>query len=262
MKIVTWNINGIRAGYRKGALDWVWRRKPDALCLQEIKARPEQLREEQRNPKGYTAIWNPAERAGYSGVATFLRKPVEEISLGLDATRFDMEGRVISTLHPGFRLLNVYVPSGASGRQRVEFKLEFYARLLEVCDGYHRRGGHLILCGDINTAHQPIDLKNARQNRKTSGFLPEEREWVQRFLDHGFVDIYRALYPDRVQYTWWTTRLAARERGIGWRIDYFLVSKPLVRRVRDVIIHDGVQGSDHCPVELLLQPGRQPKRVS
>jgi exodeoxyribonuclease-3 len=252
MKIITWNINGIRAGFRKGALEEVWKRKPDILCLQEIKARPDQLMDAQRTPHGYEAIWNPAEKAGYSGVATFLRTPVDDFHLGLDAPRFDGEGRVISTLHPGFRLFNVYFPSGTRGRERVDYKLDFYARLLEVCDEYHRRGENLIVGGDFNTAHQPIDLKNARQNQKTSGFLPEEREWVQKFLDHGFVDVYRMRYPERVQYTWWTTRLEARQRGIGWRLDYFLISTSLLPRVKDAIIHEAVQGSDHCPVELLL----------
>jgi exodeoxyribonuclease-3 len=252
MKIVTWNINGLRAGIRKGALDLVWSLKPDVLCLQEIKARPDQLKEGDQRPNGYGSIWNPAEKPGYSGVATFLRKPVSEHQLGLKEPRFDLEGRVICTLHDGFRLFNAYFPSGRRGRERVDFKLDFYARLLKVCDSFHRRGEALIICGDFNTAHMPIDLKNAKQNQKTSGFLPEEREWVQKFLDHGFVDIYRRLYPDRVQYTWWTNILNARQRGVGWRLDYFLVSEPLVSRVRDVVIHEDVQGSDHCPVELIL----------
>ena len=253
IKIVTWNINGLRAGLRKGALDHIWNRKPDVFCLQEIKARPDQLTEDQRSPRKYDAIWNPAERAGYSGVVTFLRNPVLAHQIGLDDPRFDLEGRVISTLHPGFRLFNVYFPSGQRGRERVDYKLQFYARLFGLCDEYHRRGEPVIIAGDFNTAHMPIDLKNAKQNQKTSGFLPEEREWVQKFLDHGFVDIYRRLYPERVQYTWWTNMMKARERGVGWRLDYFLVSEPLVSRVRDVIIHDDIQGSDHCPVELILK---------
>lgn len=252
MKIVTWNINGLRAGLRKGALQPVWDLKPAVVCLQEIKARPDQLNEEHRHPNGYESIWNPAERAGYSGVVTFLRKPVSGFQLGLGVPHFDVEGRVISTLHEQFRLFNVYVPSGRRGMDRVGFKLDFYARLLDTCDALHRAGEALILCGDFNTAHMPIDLKNAKQNQKTSGFLPEEREWVQRFLDHGFVDVYRRLYPDRVQYTWWTNILNARQRGVGWRLDYFLISEALVSRVHDVVIHDRVPGSDHCPVELIL----------
>jgi exodeoxyribonuclease-3 len=136
--------------------------------------------------------------------------------------------------------------------ERVQYKLDFYAHLLSLSDQLHARGENLIITGDFNTAPMPIDLKNARQNVRTSGFLPEERAWIQRFLDHGFVDVYRHLYPDRVQYTWWTYRLMARERGVGWRLDYFLVSKALLPLVRDVVIHEEVLGSDHCPVELLL----------
>ena len=253
MKIITWNVNGLRAVLNKGALNWVWKQQPDVVCLQEIKVRPEQLTEAQGIFPGYEVVWNPAERAGYSGVATFLRNPCLELRLGMDAPLFDIEGRLISTLHPGFRLLNVYFPSGQRGRERVEYKLQFYAHLLAVCDALHRNGQNLIITGDFNTAHMPIDLRNAKQNVRTSGFLPEERAWVQRFLDHGFVDIFRQLNPDRIQYTWWTYRLGARERRVGWRIDYFLVSEALVPRVRDVIIHEEVLGSDHCPVELLIE---------
>jgi exodeoxyribonuclease-3 len=253
MKIITWNVNGLRAVLSKGALEWVWKQQPDVICLQEIKVRPDQLTAAQAQFPGYEVIWNPAERAGYSGVATFLRSPCLEQRLGMDAPLFDIEGRLISTLHTGFRLLNVYFPSGQRGSERVEYKLQFYAQLLAVCDALHRNGENLIVTGDFNTAHMPIDLRNAKQNVRTSGFLPEERAWVQRFLDHGFVDIFRRLYPERVQYTWWTYRLGARERGVGWRLDYFLVSEALAPRVRDVIIHEQVRGSDHCPVELLIE---------
>lgn len=253
MKIITWNVNGLRAALGKDALKWVWEQQPDVLCLQEIKARPEQLREEQRIFPGYDVIWNPAEKAGYSGVATFLRSPSLELRLGMDAPLFDIEGRIISTLHPGFRLFNVYFPSGQRGRDRVAYKLDFYAHLLALCDALHANGENLIITGDFNTAHMPIDLKNAKQNARTSGFLPEERAWVQKFLDHGFVDVYRHLYPERVQYTWWTYRLSARERRIGWRLDYFLVSRALIPLVKDVIVHENVLGSDHCPVELMIE---------
>ncbi len=253
MKIITWNVNGLRAALGKDALRWAWEQQPDVLCLQEIKVRPEQLKEEQRNFPGFDVIWNPAERLGYSGVATFLRNPCLDLRLGMDVPLFDVEGRVISTLHPGFRLFNVYFPSGQRGHDRVEYKLDFYAHLLDVCDTLRVGGESLILTGDFNTAHMPIDLKNPKQNQKTSGFLPEERAWLQKFLDHGFVDIYRRLYPDRVQYTWWTYRSGARERRVGWRLDYFLVSEALAPHVRDVIIHEEVPGSDHCPVELMVE---------
>jgi len=252
MKIITWNVNGLRAALVKDALRWVWEQQPDIVCLQEIKVRPEQLKDEQRNFPGYDVIWNPAEKLGYSGVATFLRQPCLEFRCGMDAPHFDIEGRLISTLHPGFRLFNVYFPSGQRGRERVEYKLEFYAYLLALCDRRHANGQNIIITGDFNTAHMPIDLKNPKQNQKTSGFLPEERAWVQKFLDHGFVDVYRHLYPDRVQYTWWTYRSTARERRVGWRLDYFLISEALVPLVQDVVIHEEVFGSDHCPVELMV----------
>lgn len=253
MRIITWNVNGLRAALGKATLRWAFEQEPDILCLQEIKVRPDQLKEEQLNFPGYEVIWNPAVRLGYSGVATFLRSPALELQLGLDVPVFDVEGRVISTLHPGFRLFNVYFPSGQRGRDRVEYKLDFYSHLLALCDRFHANGENLIITGDFNTAHMPIDLKNPKQNVRTSGFLPEERAWLQKYLDHSFVDAYRHLYPDRVQYTWWTYRLTARERGVGWRLDYFLVSKALIPRVKDVIIHEEISGSDHCPVELILE---------
>jgi exodeoxyribonuclease-3 len=252
MKIITWNVNGLRAGLRKNTFQWVWEHQPDILCLQEIKVRPDQLSEQQRDFPGYDVIWNPAEKAGYSGVATFVRGPTVDHRLGFNLALFDVEGRVISTDHSGFRLFNVYFPSGQRGRERVDFKLEFYAHLLALCDRLHANEESLVIAGDFNTAHMPIDLRNPKSNTRTSGFLPEERAWVQKFLDHGFVDAYRQLYPDRVQYTWWVNHSTARERRVGWRLDYFLVSEALMSRVKDVIIHEEVLGSDHCPVELVL----------
>jgi len=253
MKIVTWNVNGIRAALKKGALDWAWAHAPDVLCLQEVKARPEQLNEEQAGSLPYPYTWNPAQKAGYSGVATFYKELPLDVRLGMGEPKFDVEGRVVSTLHPGFRLFNIYFPNGQRGHDRVEYKLDFYAHLLNLCDELHKRGENIILTGDFNTAHMPIDLKNPKSNEKTSGFMPEERAWVQKFLDHGFVDIFRKLYPEKVQYTWWTYISNARERGVGWRIDYFLVSENLIPRVRDILIHDDVHGSDHCPVELIIE---------
>jgi exodeoxyribonuclease-3 len=252
VKIITWNVNGLRAALKKDALNAVLSLTPDLLCLQEIKTRPEQLTEQQRNIPGYHIIWNPAERPGYSGVATFVRETPLEFELGMLAPHFDIEGRAIRTRHPDFLLYNIYFPSGQRGWERVDYKLRFYAHLLDTCDILHAAGENIIITGDFNTAHTPIDLKYPRQNVRTSGFLPEEREWVQKFLDHGFVDVYRSLYPERQQYTWWTYRLNARQRGIGWRLDYYLVSKSLVSRVKDVIIHDEIHGSDHCPVELTI----------
>ena len=253
MKIITWNVNGIRAALGKNALDWAFGQQPDFLCLQEVKAREEQLDDDQHRILKLPHVWNPAQRPGYSGVVTFFKQRPDEIVMGLGDEQFDVEGRVIQTVWGGLRLFNIYFPNGQRGQDRVDYKLAFYARLLDLCETLHKRGEQIVITGDFNTAHMPIDLKNPKQNEKTSGFLPEEREWVQNFLDHGFVDAYRRLYPEKVEYTWWTYRLNARQRGIGWRLDYFLVSEALMPRVKDVIIYDKVMGSDHCPVELLLE---------
>lgn len=253
MKIISWNVNGIRAAITKNALDWAFTQKPDALCLQEVKARPDQLNESQLAKLKLPFAWNPAERPGYSGVTTFYKKQPDEITLGMGAPHFDVEGRIVQTRWADLRLFNIYFPSGTRGLERVDYKLAFYSHLFEHCDVLHKKGENLILTGDFNTAHQPIDLKNAKQNNKTSGFLPEERAWIQKYLDHGFVDVFRHLYPEKIQYTWWTQIMKARERGVGWRLDYFLISEKLIPRVKDVIIHDQIMGSDHCPVELVLR---------
>ncbi len=255
MKITTWNVNGLRAALGKGILTWVSEFRPDVLCLQEVRSNPSQIDTTQRASleNAFSHLtWNPASRPGYSGVATLTNRPPEEIRLGLERPEFDSEGRVICARFPGYLLFNIYFPHGGHDLSRVPFKLDFYARLLELCDELHRSGENVILCGDFNTAHREIDLKNPKENSVVSGFLPEERVWVDRYLEHGLVDVYRRLYPEKVQYTWWTYRFNARARGIGWRLDYFLVSEGLLDQVQDVVIHEEVTGSDHCPVTLLL----------
>ena len=255
MKLTTWNVNGLRAALGKGLLAWVQDYAPDVLCLQEIKARPEQLEDAhlQQLEKAFAQIaWNPAARPGYSGVATLARTPPLETRLGLGAPEFDAEGRLIASRYLDFLLFNIYFPNGQHDHARVPYKLDFYARLLALCDALHAQGEGIILCGDFNTAHREIDLRHPKENQNTSGFLPEERVWIDHFLAHGFVDIYRMLYPERVQYTWWTYRVNARARNVGWRLDYFLISEGLTSQVKDLIIHDDIPGSDHCPVTLVL----------
>jgi len=253
MKIITWNVNGLRATLRKGTLSWAFQQEADLICLQEIKSRPDQLTTENHQLfNGYHAYWSPAERPGYSGVATFSKERPVETTYGLGRSEFDLEGRVICSRHANFLLFNIYFPSGQRGQGRVEYKLSFYARLLELCDQLQAAGEQIVLCGDFNTAHQEIDLKNAKQNAKTSGFLPEERVWIDHYLDHGFVDVYRQLYPKRIQYTWWTYVGKARERNTGWRLDYFMATNPLLPLIKDIIIHDDIPGSDHCPVTLII----------
>jgi len=255
MQITTWNVNGLRAALGKGLLDWVQAQAPEALCLQEVRARREQIDEAALNRLEANFVhwtWNPGERPGYSGVVTLAKQEPLAVQLEIGAPEFDLEGRLICTHHPHFLLFNIYFPNGGRDHSRVPYKLAFYQRLLDVCDELHARGEQIILCGDFNTAHQEIDLRNPKQNENNTGFLPEERVWIDRYLEHGFVDAYRSLYPERVEYTWWTYRMNARARNVGWRLDYFLVSQGLMERVRDVVVHDEVLGSDHCPVTLLI----------
>lgn len=250
MKITTWNVNGYRAVFGKQGFAWVEEHQPDALCLQEIKVRPDQLKEDQRQLPGYRAYWNPADRPGYSGTAVFYKNEPIEISTGLGMEIFDTEGRVIRLKYPDFYLYNIYFPNGGEENLRVPFKLDFYARLLEICDALHESGENIIITGDFNTAHKEIDLARPKENEKNTGFLPEERVWIDKFLEHGFIDVYRQLYPSTQAYTWWTYRMNARAKNIGWRLDYYLISESLMSRVRDVQIHDDIMGSDHCPVTL------------
>jgi exodeoxyribonuclease-3 len=196
--------------------------------------------------------WNPADRPGYSGTATFSRLQPDETATGLGYTEYDNEGRVTIHAFGDVVLYNIYFPNGRNDLSRVPYKLDFYARLLEQCDRLHQSGKQIVLCGDFNTSHQEIDLKNARANAGSTGFLPEERVWIDRYLEHGFVDTFRRLYPDKIEYTWWTFISRARERNVGWRLDYFLVSEELFPSVTDSVNHTQVLGSDHCPVSLHL----------
>jgi exodeoxyribonuclease III len=251
LKITTWNVNGLRAALSKGIWNWVQMEDPDVLCLQEIKVRPEQVSADYLQLlNGLNGFWNPAIKPGYSGVATFSKLQPLSVDIGIGLEDFDREGRVIRTRYPGFILFNVYFPSGQRGQERVDFKLQFYARLLEMCDRLHKAGEKLIICGDFNTAHCEIDLRHPKANQKTSGFLPEERAWIDTYLSHGFMDIYRQKFPDKVEYTWWTYLMNARRNNVGWRLDYFLISEALVPYVSDVVIHGEIIGSDHCPVTL------------
>lgn len=252
MKITTWNVNGFRAIIKKDFVQSIQKLDPDIVCLQELKAKTDQLKEEEIKIPGYDHYWNSAERPGYSGVGTYVRQGImidnHESGLGVD--EFDIEGRVIRTNFKDFVLFNIYFPNGQRGQERVDYKLKFYAKLLDICNAEHQKGKNIIITGDFNTAHNEIDLANPKENQKTSGFLPEERVWVDKFLENSFTDAYRFLYPDKVQYTWWTYRFNARSRGIGWRLDYYLVSNHFMSQVTDVIIHDKVEGSDHCPVTI------------
>jgi exodeoxyribonuclease-3 len=256
MRLVSWNVNGIRSVVRKGFFDWLDEASPDVLCLQETRIQADQLSERLRQPPGYQTHWHSAERKGYSGVTTWCKAPPLGVRHGFGIEAFDVEGRVMITGHTGFKLLNVYFPNGGRGLERLDYKLRFYQALLDYCDGLHARGERLVLCGDFNTAHRPIDLARPKQNAKTSGFLEEERVWIDHYLAHGFVDAFRALHPDLAErYSWWMYMRNARERNIGWRIDYFMVSQALLPAISGADILTQVMGSDHCPVTLHLEEG-------
>jgi exodeoxyribonuclease-3 len=253
MKITSWNVNGIRAAATKGFAEWAACYDTDVICLQEIKAFLAQVPSSIVELPGMEKFWNPAKRAGYSGVASFTKIAPLEVQYGLGVEEFDDEGRLIRFKFPDFYLYNIYFPNGQRGQDRVDFKLAFYAKLLEECAALHKNNEKIIITGDFNTSHQEIDLANPKENAKTSGFLIEERAWITIFLESGFKDAYRVLYPDKVEYTWWTYRFRARERNIGWRLDYFLVSDGLMEKVDDVVIQNDIMGSDHCPVTLIMR---------
>lgn len=258
VRLVSWNVNGLRACARKGFLSWLQREEPDIVALQEVRALPEQLDPDLRYPDGYSVHWNPATRKGYSGVGLLSAAPplsVETRALG--EPRFDAEGRLIVSDHGDFILYSAYFPNGGQDLVRVPFKLEFSEAVLQHAEGALDAGRSVIICGDLNTAHQEIDLANPRSNAGNTGFLPEERAWVDRVLDNGWIDIFRTRHPGEPgHYTWWSNRRGVRERNIGWRIDYFFVSPDLADRVVAARHHTDVFGSDHCPIELVLRSNK------
>lgn len=251
LKLVTWNVNGIRACVKKGFSAWLDEEQPDILCLQETKAQVDDVREALKSLNGYHLFIHSAERKGYSGVATLTREKPAGVTEGMGIRKFDAEGRVLVTEFSDFVLYNVYFPNGGRDLSRVGFKLEFYAGLLKQLDALKARGKRVIVSGDYNTAHKEIDLKNPKSNQTTSGFLPEEREWVDRYIHAGYVDIFRHFRPEPEQYTWWSYLFNARVRNIGWRIDYHLVSENAKGQCRDAYHLPEVQGSDHCPAALI-----------
>ena len=248
MKLISWNVNGIRAVAKKGFLEWLNMEKPDILCLQETKAWAEQVPVELQPPDGYNVTWSKPSKKGYSGVATFSKRKPIDISMDLGIEKFDSEGRVIMTEFKDFCLFNVYFPNGKASPERLEYKLEFYDRFLEMIEEFKERGKSIIFCGDVNTAHKPIDLTHPKANEGTSGFLPIERKWIDKVVKKGYLDTFRHFDPSPEKYTWWDYKTGARTRNVGWRLDYFYVSEDLVPRLRGAFILSEVMGSDHCPV--------------
>ncbi|MGD8440909.1 MAG: exodeoxyribonuclease III [Holophagae bacterium] len=254
IRLYSWNVNGLRACGRKGFGAWLDAERPEVLGLQETRALPEQLDDELREPDGYGVWFHPAERKGYSGVALYSRIEPESVTLGgLGEDRFDSEGRLIIADYGSFLFYTGYFPNGGNDLSRVPYKLEFSEAVLQHAEAQRAAGRSIVICGDVNTAHREVDLANPTSNKKNTGFLPEERAWVSRFIEHGYVDVFRHRNPDAAgAYTWWSNRKGVRERNVGWRIDYFFVSEDLLDRVVDARIHADVMGSDHCPISLEL----------
>jgi len=252
MKILCWNVNGVRAVAGKGFLEWLNRESPDILCLQETKAQPDQLNEAIRDPESYHAYWNYPNQKGYSGVATLAREKPLRVQTGFGMPQFDSEGRTIVTEFPGFTLMNIYFPNGKKDGQRLQYKMDFYEAFLQSVEPLRAEGKKVIICGDFNTAHKEIDLARPKENEKVSGFLPMERAWMDTFVSHGYVDTFRQFSKEPGQYTWWDLKSRARERNVGWRIDYFFVTENLLPSVSSAFIMPEVTGSDHCPIGIRL----------
>jgi len=248
MKILSWNVNGIRAAYKKGLLEWIREQAPDMLCLQETKAAEDQIPAGLREIEGYRSYFSVADRKGYSGVALFTRAEPRRVEITFGRKKIAHEGRILAATYDDFVLFNIYFPNGKSSDERLRYKMQFYDAFLEHADQRRKKGERIIVCGDVNTAHREIDLARPRENARVSGFLPEERAWIDRLISHGYVDTFRALHPDLQQYSWWDMKSGARKRNVGWRIDYFFVSDDLKKRVKSAFIMGDIMGSDHCPV--------------
>lgn len=262
MRIISWNVNGIRANVKKGGFDWFLNEAPDIYCIQETKAREEQLEEHVRKPVGYFSYFDHSKgRNGYSGVATFSKVQPSNVEYGIGIHKYDQEGRFVGLFYdnllkdiPKLAVLNIYFPNGGGGPERLKFKLEYYDEFLKYINRLSEKGYEVIFTGDINTAHHEIDLARPKENVGNTGFLPIERAWLDKLESSGYVDVFRHFFPTATgKYTYWDMKTFARERNVGWRIDYFFVTPNLVKNVKEIKILDHILGSDHCPIELVVR---------
>ncbi len=251
MKIITYNINGIRAAIAKGFAHWLAEENPDIICLQEVKAHPEQVDLDFLTELGYHFInWRAAQKKGYSGVASFSKIEPSLVIKKIGIEKYDDEGRFLRLDFPDFTLINSYFPSGSSGEHRQVFKYEYLTNFYDYLIGLRKTYPNILLCGDVNICHREIDIHNPKANQNTSGFLPEERAWMTELFGSGFSDAFRLFNPDPHHYTWWSYRAGARKKNLGWRIDYFIVSDKLQSRLNNCHILSHATHSDHCPVVL------------
>jgi len=264
MRIISWNVNGYRANIKKGGFDWFLSESPDIYCLQEVKAEVSQLEQGVVNPVGYFSYFDHSKgRKGYSGVAVYSKKKPEKVEYGLGVPEFDQEGRFLALFYDArafgnkfdkFVLLNIYFPNGGGGPERLAFKLKYYDEFLKYINKQKSAGYEVIFCGDINTAHHEIDLARPKENVENTGFLPIERAWLDEVVNAGYVDVFRHLHSNETgKYTYWDMKTFARERNVGWRIDYFFVTPGILKKIEKMKIRDSVTGSDHCPIELVLR---------
>ncbi|WP_424358568.1 exodeoxyribonuclease III [Methanocella sp. MCL-LM] len=252
LEILSWNVNGLRAILKKGFIDFLQEKNPDILCLQETKASEDQLPPEIRTAWGYHVYFASGEKKGYSGVAILSKVKPLSVSAGFGIEEFDREGRVLVADYGSFVLLNIYFPNGKASPERLDYKMRFYDAFLEYVDRLKARGRKIVVCGDVNTAHREIDIARPRENSKISGFLPVERAWMDKFFAHGYVDTFRLFNDQPGQYTFWDVITKARERNVGWRIDYFFVSDNLKGQLKRAYIMPEIMGSDHCPIGIRI----------
>ncbi len=250
MKIITYNLNGIRAAMSKGLIDWISQVSPDVLCVQEIKANPDQVGVFEFEELGYHHYWYPAQKKGYSGVAIFTKQKPKHIEYGCGIKEYDDEGRILRIDFEEFSVMSVYHPSGSSGDLRQAFKMEWLGAFLNYINQLKATYPNLVICGDFNICHKAIDIHNPKSNANTSGFLPEEREWMEQFINSGFVDSFRHFNQEPHQYSWWSYRAGSRAKNLGWRIDYNFVTDNLKNRISRSVILPSAIHSDHCPVLL------------
>ena len=256
MRIISWNVNGIRAIHKKRAFAEVFTKlKPDILCLQETKAEASQLGKDILEHKGYFSYFaHSTVKKGYSGVAIFSKTKPDKVELGIGLPGMDDEGRTIVAYFKDFVLINCYFPNGGQGPHRLKYKMEFYDAFLKFINKLKKSGKHVIFCGDVNTAHNEIDLARPKANEKNTGFLPEERAWLDEVVADGYVDVFRNFYPKKEGvYTYWDQKTRARDRNVGWRIDYFFASLSIIKKIKSFKTHADFLGSDHCPIEIILE---------
>jgi exodeoxyribonuclease-3 len=256
IKLVSWNVNGLRAVINKDFFDSFKKIDADIFAVQEIKLQESQLTDEMKNIQGYGSYWSHATvKKGYSGVAVYARMKPNDVKYGIGESKFDNEGRIVEMDFDDFVFFNVYFPNGQMSEERLQYKLEFYEKFFNYTNEYRKQGRSLIIAGDYNTAHNEIDLKNPKPNENTSGFLRIERDWLDRISENGYTDTFRYFHPATVKYSWWTYRFKARDRNVGWRIDYFFVTKDLIDRgrIKEAFIDNSVFGSDHCPIGLIIE---------